>query len=87
MFSENQAKNARGYIRELIKLQKRCDKIVDELLSGKKNVENCVAVVLLARYFKRIMAHLANIASSVVMPVNKLDYFDEDSKVSSIKKR
>jgi len=34
-------------------------------------------LVLGARYYKRIQAHLLNILSAVVMPLHKLDYFDE----------
>jgi len=36
-------------------------------------------VVLAARYYKRIESHLLNILSGVVMPLHKLDYFDEDA--------
>jgi len=32
------------------------------------------------RYLKRVRAHLGNIASSVVMPIHKIDYFDEKWK-------
>jgi len=31
----------------------------------------------MARYFKRIAAHLMNIATSVILPVTNLDYFDQ----------
>jgi hypothetical protein len=31
----------------------------------------------MARYFKRIAAHLTNIATSVILPLTDLDYFDE----------
>ncbi len=37
-----------------------------------------VTYTLLARFQKRIAAHLGNIASSLVMPIHKLDYFDEE---------
>ncbi|MDH3306951.1 MAG: hypothetical protein OEO77_05485 [Acidimicrobiia bacterium] len=33
---------------------------------------------LLSRYLKRIVAHLMNVMSAVVMPVDRLDYYDED---------
>jgi hypothetical protein len=33
--------------------------------------------VLLTRFYKRIAAHLSNVLSAVVMPLHKLDYFDE----------
>ena len=30
-----------------------------------------------ARFYKRIGAHVLNVLSSVVMPLHKLDYYDE----------
>src|SRR3990170_1548449 len=32
---------------------------------------------VLYRYFKRITAHLMNILTSLVMPIDRLDYYDE----------
>jgi hypothetical protein len=40
--------------------------------------EQAVAQALTYRYLKRIVAHLLNVLSAVVMPVDRLDYFDED---------
>jgi hypothetical protein len=37
-----------------------------------------VARALAHRYLKRIVAHVMNILSAVVMPLDRLDYFDED---------
>ena len=37
-----------------------------------------VSLALGARYYKRFEGHLLNILSSVVMPLHKLDFFDED---------
>ena len=34
-------------------------------------------MVLGARHYKRILAHLMNVLSGVVMPLHKLDFFDE----------
>jgi phosphate uptake regulator len=45
----------------------------DEAQGGQK-----VARALAHRYLKRVVAHLMNVLSAVVMPVDKLDYFDED---------
>jgi hypothetical protein len=36
------------------------------------------ATALAYRYLKRISAHSMNIITSVVMPLDHLDYFDED---------
>jgi hypothetical protein len=43
-----------------------------------KTVAVCFA--LAARHFKRIVAHLVNLATSVVLPYSDLDYFDERRK-------
>ena len=32
------------------------------------------------RYFKRIVAHLMNLLSAVTMPLDELDYFDEQRR-------
>lgn len=39
---------------------------------------DAVCLVLVMRFYKRIFMHLCNIATTVVMPVDKMDYFDED---------
>jgi phosphate transport system protein len=55
---------------------KRCDVLIQQLLSGgdQAPADECVAYVLLARFYKRVAAHLGNIASSVVCPVPLIDY-------------
>lgn len=58
-------------------LAKACDGVIADLLEDKLGCRQAVLYTLLARHLKRICAHLSNIASSVVMPLHKLDYFDE----------
>ena len=41
-------------------------------------------MVLLTRFYKRLGAHLLNILTSVVMPLHKLDFYDE--RVASLAK-
>ena len=38
---------------------------------------DAAAVVMGTRFYKRIAAHVLNVLSSVVMPLHKLDYYDE----------
>ncbi len=38
---------------------------------------NAVCLVLVLRFFKRLVAHMSNIASTVVMPVDMIDFYDE----------
>ena len=60
------------------RLAKQCDSSIQELLGG-TSCETAVAYALLFRFHKRILSHLRNIVSSVVMPVDKIGYFDEES--------
>lgn len=59
------------------KLAKWCDSVVAELARSDLSVNEAVCFTLIARYFKRIVAHLVNIATSVVLPLSDLDYYDE----------
>ncbi|MBS3734815.1 MAG: PhoU family transcriptional regulator [Phycisphaerae bacterium] len=54
----------------------RCDVVIRQLLQvhGEMAPDEAVAYVLLARFYKRVAAHLANIATSVVSPVPMIDY-------------
>jgi len=57
---------------------KRCDALIEQVLALEGlNNHQAVGYALLARYLKRIAAHLGNVATSVVMPVHKLDFYDE----------
>ena len=37
----------------------------------------CAPRALLTRYLRRLAGHLSNIASSLVMPLDKIDYHDK----------
>jgi phosphate uptake regulator len=51
---------------------------VSRLVRGEDVEQQAVARALGLRYLKRVVAHLMNVLSAVVMPLDKLDYFDED---------
>jgi phosphate uptake regulator len=59
-------------------LAARCGALIDDLLCDDLATREAVLLALSARYLKRIALHLTNIASSVVMPLHRLDYFDEE---------
>jgi len=85
--TRNAFQNSDGKLaREVLDLEtavvKRCDDILEKLASGQCgtgqcNINEAVCFALIARYFKRITAHLANIGSSVILPISNLDFFDE----------
>jgi phosphate uptake regulator len=78
-FKESDEERARALIETSSDLGKRCDDLIGRLLElDGFTTGQAVCYTLLARYFKRIAAHLGNIATSVVMPIHKLDYYDED---------
>jgi phosphate transport system protein len=53
------------------------DHLIDGLLEDSLPSREAILYALLARYLKRLCLHLSNIATSVVMPLHRLDYFDE----------
>lgn len=69
-------------VRELLtegdELLSRFDEAVSAMVSGEDQRPYAVARSLALRYLKRVLAHLMNVLTSVVMPVHLLDYFDED---------
>jgi phosphate uptake regulator len=71
---DTKAKMAWGYEN---KIAKWCDNVVRELAKSDLSVNEAVCFTLIARFLKRLVAHLANIATSVVLPLSDLDYFDE----------
>lgn len=68
---------AREVIAEERTLVRRCEALVERLASEDLPSRLGVPWALLARHLKRVSAHLGNLASSLVMPLHKLDYYDE----------
>jgi len=66
---------------EEVRIAKRSDAMVETIANDADlNSNEAVCLALAFRFFKRVNAHLGNIASGVVMPLHKLDYFDEKWK-------
>ena len=66
---------ARVFLSDAAGLEDRCDAAVDRLLAVKGS--NPGAAILAYRYIKRVISHSSNIVTSIVMPLDLLDYFDE----------
>ena len=77
-FRERDGNRARELFRIGDALQDDFDQRVSDLVTQRIGEPYAVAYALTYRYFKRIVAHLMNVLSSVVMPLDRLDYFDED---------
>ena len=73
LFDAQDEDAAREFLIENDAVQKHCDDEVARLLCAEG--ENASARVLVHRYFKRVTGHAGNVVSSIVMPVDKIDYF------------
>lgn len=60
-------------------LTKRCEMLVNRTARSGYDAGTATAVVLAARFYKRIAAHVLNVLTAVVMPLHKLDYYDESA--------
>ncbi|MDH3259641.1 MAG: hypothetical protein OEM84_01575 [Acidimicrobiia bacterium] len=77
VFGEKDLETAHAMLKAGDELQDEYDKLIDEQLHTEKPAREAVPRALLYRYFKRITAHLMNILTSLVMPIDRLDYYDE----------
>jgi phosphate transport system protein len=77
MGTEGETDTAVGLLQEARELGKRCDQMLVRIARCDKDPSAVTVLVLLSRFYKRISAHTSNILSAVVMPLHKMDYFDE----------
>lgn len=75
LYEEQDEGAARRFLEDADALEDECDAAVHRLLAVEGR--NAAGSVLTYRYFKRVTSHAGNIATSLVMPVDKLDFFDE----------
>ncbi|HEX7705540.1 MAG TPA: PhoU domain-containing protein [Thermoanaerobaculia bacterium] len=79
VFAEFDRERALGLVQQGRDTTRRCDVLLDEIARSDYDTSTTTALVLGSRYYKRIAAHVLNVLSAVVMPLHKLDYYDEDS--------
>ena len=68
---------ARAYIARSYELRREFDTLVNGLVHSTEPALHAVPRALLYRFLKRITAHSMNVVTAVVMPVDRLDYYDE----------
>jgi len=71
---EEKAKKAWEYQR---RIKRRCNEIIYKVSRSEMAVNEAVCMALTARYLRRIASHLTNIATSVIVPLSDLDYFND----------
>jgi phosphate transport system protein len=65
-------------------LAKRSDGLLTRIAHSNHSAGVTTAYALGVRYYKRIDGHVLNVLSSVVMPLHKVDYYDEKEMPSNL---
>jgi len=76
-FEESDEELAGKVIKQAKRQGREFEALIRELTVGDLDVNNAVCMVLILRFYKRLVAHMSNIVSTVVMPVDLIDYYDE----------
>lgn len=76
-FSESDTEKANDVIGRARTLGVQAEEAIREVTLSGLEVCDAVCLVLIMRFYKRIAAHMSNVATSVVMPVDLLDFHDE----------
>jgi phosphate transport system protein len=76
-FADSDAEKAADVINRARKLATQCEEVIREITVSKLPTQDAVCLVLILRFYKRVAAHMANIATTVVMPIDMLDFYDE----------
>ena len=58
---------------------RKCDGLITTIGKSDYDAATTTAFILGTRYYKRINAHVLNVLSSVVMPLDKIDYFENNT--------
>lgn len=71
---------AKKLITEAEAIEDHCDKKISQLVTESKNRELGVSYALAYRYFKRVTSHSFNVLTSIVQPLDMLDFSDNDTE-------
>lgn len=66
---------ARSFLGECHGLEDECDARIEAAI--RLPSRNAAGLALACRYFKRVVSHASNVITSLVMPLDKLDFYDE----------
>jgi len=80
LYESQNAEQSRAFLEEADSLLDLCDRQVDRLITEPAVSRHPVVAALMYRYVKRVLAHATNVVTAIVMPIDKLDFFDEDKE-------
>jgi len=76
-FLESDEEMAGKVIKKAKNQGRECEDMIRTITTSDLVTQDAVCLVLVLRFFKRVAAHMSNIASTVVMPVDMIDFYDE----------
>ncbi len=79
VFEQGDKEQALELIRQGQEFARRCDVLLTKVAQSAHDSATVAVVATGTRCYKRIGGHVLNVLSSVVMPLHKLDYYDEDA--------
>lgn len=77
VYDAQQKPAAQAFVERAQKVMARCDAAVARILRSETGSGVDTAAALSFRHMKRTAGHIQNIVTAVIMPVHKLDFFDE----------
>lgn len=77
VFDDRDTDKAQRLILKADGFLKQYDKLTRAAYESEGSASEAVARALYYRYLKRITAHVMNLMTSLVMPIDRLDYYDE----------
>ena len=79
VYASEDEEAARAFIAQAEGISRHCDRQTDAMVMRDDADGRSAASALAYRYFKRINAHAMNVITSVLVPIDRLDYWDEDA--------
>jgi len=80
IYKSEDIEDARAFIAKSDALAKHCDERAEAMVKRADTDGSSAITALTYRYYKRIVAHALNVITSLVVPVDQLDYYDEDEE-------
>ncbi len=75
-FETTDESEARPIMQKAVEVGARCEDFIKKTAQSDRPASLAVPLALAARHYKRVVKHLANALSTLVMPLHKIDYFD-----------
>ena len=77
-YDKQDTQTAQKMIQDLEEVEDHCDQQISDILTGEGQTELNATYALAYRYFKRVASHVFNVLTSIVQPIDKIDFSDDD---------